>query len=104
MRSSPPANTARRLVVVRELMTNFTRCGLRSEVFRAYEDKVRLRTVLEGYETLAEESLPPIRLRLSVVARQRSMATLLRPASSKPRAWASGVIARELKMPPSSVY
>jgi len=55
MRSSPTENKARRLIVIRQLQANFKRGGLTSEVFRAYEDKTRLRTVLDGYEALARE-------------------------------------------------
>ncbi len=55
MRALPKEDRQRVLVLVRENMLNFERYGLTSDAFRSYDDKERLRGVLEGHEALVDD-------------------------------------------------
>lgn len=55
LRALPKENRQGVLALVREVLANFERYHITSEVFRVYEDKQRLQTVIEGHQAFAVE-------------------------------------------------
>lgn len=55
MRTLAEENKAGVLALARESLLNFKRYGISSANFRAYEDKERVRSLIDGYEALVDE-------------------------------------------------